>query len=280
MKFIKDFFTKKPESVACSSCKTEKTEDQGNTSPTHSNSNQSEPTVNSPNSTTNNQPEEINTPSESDAQLSEETPETEPVTEETTVQESDEELPKTEEPIPIVSEKLEKDDVMSEMYVLLRQLAKDFEVKLKYDSTKQAQIDKLYNENQSFKEGLIKKFQHSLILAVIEQIDEAAKQIIHFGNAAFSEENYRKLLNSYQEVADDFRDVLLEKFDVVNYRSEPDSQFDPKRQRSLKTCPVNDQSKHKLIKQSLRPGYAAEDGFVLRPEMVEVYVFDSQQSVT
>ncbi|MDR2642047.1 MAG: hypothetical protein LBC74_04560 [Planctomycetaceae bacterium] len=169
---------------------------------------------------------------------------------------------------------------IAEINVFLQQLVKDFETKLKYDATKQGQIDKLYNENQSFKEGLLKKFRHLLILTVIEQIDDVDKQITYFGNASFSEENYRKLLSSYQEVARGFQDVLLEKFDVQNYRCEPNSTFDPKRQRSLKTCPINDQSKHKLVKQSLRSGYETDDGFILRPEMVEVYVFDSKQSIT
>ncbi|MDR2704279.1 MAG: hypothetical protein LBC02_00730 [Planctomycetaceae bacterium] len=189
------------------------------------------------------------------------------------------ETSETIELVPVVPAKDISAEI-AEINVFLQQLAKDFETKLKYDAAKQTQIDKLYNENQSFKEGLLKKFRHSMIQTVIEQIDDAEKQIAYFGNALFSEENYRKLLRSYQEVATGFQDVLLEKFDVNNYRSEPDSPFDPKRQRSLKTCPVNDQSKHKLVKQSLRPGYETDDGFILRPEMVEVYVFDSQQSVT
>jgi molecular chaperone GrpE (heat shock protein) len=185
----------------------------------------------------------------------------------------------TAEPVSVVPAK----DISTEIAkisVLLWQLAKDFETKLKYDATKQAQIDRLYNENQSFKEGLLKKFRHSMILAVIEQIDDAAKVINHFNNTVCSEDNYRKLLDSYQEVATGFQDVLQERFDVKSYYSESDSQFDPQRQRMLKKYPVNDQSKHKLVKQSLRPGYETDDGFILRPEMVEVYVFDSQQSVT
>ncbi|MDR1383486.1 MAG: hypothetical protein LBJ67_06540 [Planctomycetaceae bacterium] len=54
------------------------------------------------------------------------------------------------------------------MTPLLRQLANDFENKLKYDASKQEQIDKLYNENQKYKEGILEKFRKQLILAVIE----------------------------------------------------------------------------------------------------------------
>ncbi|MDR1383565.1 MAG: hypothetical protein LBJ67_06945 [Planctomycetaceae bacterium] len=169
---------------------------------------------------------------------------------------------------------------LKEITTLLRQLAKDFDAKLKYDASKQTLIDKLYNENQSYKEGILQKFQHAMILAVIEQIDDAAKTISHFENAEFSEENYRKLLKYYSDIAASFQDMLIERFDIHFYHSEPNTPFDPKKQRSLKTVVTNDQSKHKLVKQSLRPGCETEAGFVLRSEMVEVYVFVSQSPQT
>ncbi|MDR1494403.1 MAG: hypothetical protein LBT05_17040 [Planctomycetaceae bacterium] len=190
-----------------------------------------------------------------------------------------ESLPKeikiTEQPSESASDFV--NESLTEMIALLRQLAKDFDAKLKYDSSKQTLIDKLYSENQSYKEGIVKKFQQSMILAVIEQIDDAEKTISHFENAEFSEESYRKLLKYYSDIAASFRDMLVERFDVQFYRSEPNTQFDPKKQRSLKTVVTNEQSKHKLVKQSLRPGCETEAGFILRPEMVEVYVFVSPQ---
>jgi len=160
-----------------------------------------------------------------------------------------------------------------EILLLLKQLAKDFEIKLKYDASKQQLIDKLYADNQQFKEGIVKKFRHAMILAIIEQIDDAAKQTTFFANAEFSEDNYKKLLDNYSDVAEGFQNMLLEKFDVNVYRCEADTPFDPKRQRSLKTVSTDEQAKHKCVKSSLRPGYETEDGFVLRPELVEVYVF-------
>ena len=162
-----------------------------------------------------------------------------------------------------------------EIVGLLKQLAKDFEIKLKYDASKQHLIDKLYAENQQFKEGIVKKFRHMMILAVIEQIDDATKQTAFFANAEFTEDNYRKLLDNYCDVAEGFQNMLLEKFDVSVYRCEAGAQFDPKRQRSLKPIPTDEQAKHKLVKSSLRPGYETDDGFVLRPELVEVYVFSN-----
>lgn len=164
-----------------------------------------------------------------------------------------------------------------EILPLLRQLVKDFETKLKYDASKQELIDKLYKENMEFKEGVIKKFQQAMITAVIERIDDAAKDIAIFENREFSEENYRKLLASYRDITAVFQDMLSVRFDVECYSGEPLMRFDPKTQRSLKTCPTTDADRNKLVKQTLRPGYRTADGFVLRPELVEVYVFDDKQ---
>ena len=166
--------------------------------------------------------------------------------------------------------------VSNDILAAIRQLARDFETKLKYDASKQELIDKLYKENIEFKEGIIKKFQHAMILAVIEKLDEADKDIAVFANREFSEENYRKLLDSYRDIAANFQDMLSLRFDVECYRCEPLTEFEPKTQRSLKTCPTAEDDKHKLVRQTLRPGYKTADGFILRPELVEVFVFDGK----
>jgi molecular chaperone GrpE (heat shock protein) len=147
---------------------------------------------------------------------------------------------------------------------------------------KQEQIDKLYNENQEYKQGIHEKLKKSLVLAVIGQIDAAQKTISHFENHEFSEENYRKLLDNYNEIARDFQDSLAQSFDVVAFSSEENATFDPKRQKALKTVPTQDETKNKKITKSLRPGYEMTNGdgppTLLRPEQVEVYVHQPSQS--
>lgn len=169
-------------------------------------------------------------------------------------------------------------DMILELKSVMQELAKDFELKLKYDATKQKQIDKLYDENLQYKDGIIRKFQNSIILAVIEQIDEASKQIAYFEQAEFSEENFHKILRSYRDITSGFQDVLLEKFDVENYTCTSGDRFDPKQQRSLKTTPTENPDRNKSVKQSLRPGYRDTDGHILRPELVEVYVYNQAQA--
>ena len=164
--------------------------------------------------------------------------------------------------------------ILAELKFLMTTLTKDFETKLKYDSAKQKQIDTLYHENQQYRDGIIRRFQTAMILAVIEQIDEASRQIAYFENAGFSEVNFQKILKSYRDIALSFQDMLLEKFNVENYRCQAGDQFDPKRQRSLKTVATDNPDLNKLVKQSLRFGYQSDEGQVLRPELVEVWVYD------
>ena len=150
-------------------------------------------------------------------------------------------------------------------------LTKDFAAKLKYDATKQGQIDKLYRENQAYRDDVIEKFKLQLILAVIEQIDDAEKQISHFARQEETEKNYAKLLGCFSDVTVSFQDMLLERFDVSSWQCEPGTPFDPKRQRALKTSDTSDASLNKTVAATLRPGYEKHDGTVVRPEMVEVY---------
>jgi molecular chaperone GrpE (heat shock protein) len=152
----------------------------------------------------------------------------------------------------------------------------------KFAEKKQEQIDKLYKENQEYKQGIHEKLKKSLILAVIEQIDAAQKTISHFGDREFSEENYRKLLANYGEIATDFQDKLEQSFDVIAFNCEENTPFDAKHQKSLKTIPTEDETKHKTISKSLRQGYEMTnaDGTqtILRLEMVEVYIYQPSQS--
>jgi molecular chaperone GrpE len=149
-------------------------------------------------------------------------------------------------------------------------LAKDFSTKLKYDATKQAQIDKLYHENQGYRESVIEKFKMQLIMGIIEQIDDAEKQISFFAKQEETEKNYAKLLNCFRDVTASFLDMLMGRFDISLFRCDPGTQFDPKRQRALKTTDTSDVSLNKTVAASLRPGYEKEDGTIVRPEMVEV----------
>jgi molecular chaperone GrpE (heat shock protein) len=195
----------------------------------------------------------------------------------------------TSEPPLAEPTSLTADQMLSELKPMLfaletklDSLTQNVDFGTKFAEKKQEQIDKLYEENQEYKQGIHEKFKKSLILVVIGQIDAAFKTISHFGNQEFSEENYRKLLANYNEIVTDFQDSLAQSFDVTAFNSEENTSFDAKRQRTLKTVPTEDETKHKTISKSIRQGYeiANADGTktLLRLEMVEVYVHQSSQS--
>jgi molecular chaperone GrpE (heat shock protein) len=75
----------------------------------------------------------------------------------------------------------------------------------------------------------------------------------------------------YRDTTTEFQEVFLQKFDVAVFQSAPNSPVDAKRQRALRTVLTDNETLHRHIKQSLRPGYEI-DGHVLRSEMVEAYV--------
>ena len=163
------------------------------------------------------------------------------------------------------------DDLRNQM----ESLRAEFSAKLKYDAKKQEQIDQLYQENREYRDDVMEKCKKNLVLAVIEQIDDAEKQIAHFQKAEFSEVNYTKLLRSFSDMALSFRDMLLERFDVESWQSQPGTPFDPSRQRSLRTTPTTDPALAKTLCASIRFGYRKENGQVIRPEMTDVYVYDA-----
>ena len=187
-------------------------------------------------------------------------------------------------PVPCVEEKDDLAEILHPLLDKLEQiktdqtaLAREFSTKLKYDATKQVQIDKLYQENQAYRNDVIEKHKLQLILAVIEQIDDADKQIAHFAKQEESEMNYAKLLRGFCDVTAGFQDMLLERFDVSAFRCEPGTPFDPKRQRALRTSDTSDASLNKIVAATLRPGYEKDDGksvTIVRPEMVEVWRYN------
>lgn len=175
----------------------------------------------------------------------------------------------------------------AELRSAMEALASDFNSKLKYDAKKQEQIDQLYKENSAFRDDMVEKCKKSLVLTVIEQIDDAEKLIAHFDSTKEDGETkdydsllvkYEKLLKNYRDVACSFRDMLAERFDVSSWKSAPQTPFDPRRQRSLKTTKTPDIALDKTICETLRFGYQNEKGQVIRPEMVNVFVYNASMT--
>ena len=145
---------------------------------------------------------------------------------------------------------------------------------------KQADIDKLYDENRDYKDDIIGQFKKKLVLGVIEQLDVAYKQIATFENREQSEKNYTKLLRSFQEIADDFLDMLRNRLGITPFQSNHGEKFDPARHNAIRRKPTNVKSSDTTINESVRNGYVNSDGRILRPEFVEVFYYDASLSST
>jgi molecular chaperone GrpE len=152
-------------------------------------------------------------------------------------------------------------------------LQAEFQSKLKYDQHKEKIIDELHGELQEYKSDLIKKLLQPMIMDVIHAIDDFNKLTSHYRQKTPEEIDPQKLLNLIASIPEDLEHLLYRQGIETFRGSEPD--FNPSRQRAVKTLATPEPAKDKTIAQSLRQGYEWE-GKVLRPEMVEVYIYKEE----
>lgn len=160
----------------------------------------------------------------------------------------------------------------------LQKLQESFDSKLRYDAKKDAIIDRQAGELEEFKKGLIEKSTLSFAQDLIAEVDSAEKLSRYYDTAEFSEENYRKLRKALKDTALSLCDIL-EKYGILAYRTEPGEPFNARRQRARLTTKTGNAALDKTVKALLGVGFEQEreDGAgtkVLRPELVDVYVFD------
>lgn len=150
-------------------------------------------------------------------------------------------------------------------------IQESFESKLKYDKHKNEIIDRQHKELEEFHSGLIRKVTLQMANDIIFEIDDTEKLFKFYEKTEFSEENYKKLLKMFLGFSEGLRD-LLDKYEISSYCCEPGAVFNPKRQRAMKTTETAEIALDKTVKESLRWGFEL-DGKIIRPEMVNVYVY-------
>lgn len=166
---------------------------------------------------------------------------------------------------------------MDEILQQLKELKREFQGKLKYDSHKEKIIDTLHGELQAHKDDILKKFMISFVMDIIQFIDNLRKLTQHYSGKNLTEDDATRLLNLIDGIPTDLEDICC-RLGVMPFTCEA-SQFDPGRQRVLKRIETDEEEKDKAIAESLRPGYEW-DGKVIRPEMVAVYAFTAPQTET
>ncbi len=152
----------------------------------------------------------------------------------------------------------------------MARLRSEFESKLKYDAHKNAIIDKLHQDLQEYKSDFLKKYIQTIIMDIIQIIDNLRKLAGHYEEQGMVDVDPGKLLDILKGIPSDLEDLFFRQ-GVKPYTC-GGNEFDPSRQRILKTLTTDDKEKDKTVAESLRPGYEWE-GQVIRPEMVAAYVY-------
>ncbi len=153
-------------------------------------------------------------------------------------------------------------------------LSQEFQEKLKNDSVKEKIIDDLHNELQEYKKDIFKKQFRSMILDLINIIDDLRKLSEHHRKKEALEGDFEKLLGQLDLIPSDLEDIF-KNHGITPFTCSGDN-FDPKRQKVLKKVETMDKASDKTIAKSLRPGYQW-DGWVIRPEMVEACIYKEPQ---
>lgn len=169
-----------------------------------------------------------------------------------------------------ISERLEK------LECLMQDLARGFTTKLRYDATKQQIIDRQHEELERYRHEQALQISRAVISDVISEADDAEKTSRFYKNLEPTEENFHKLLKLVVGYGESLRD-LLERNDIYAYCCEPGAAFNPKRQRVFSVVETDDPALGKTVKESVRWGFADIDGKVVRPEMVNVYVYKKSE---
>jgi len=149
----------------------------------------------------------------------------------------------------------------------MQELRHDFDTKIKYDETKERQLDTLHKELQTYREGLHFKILRPLFIDLIAMHDDLDKLI----EGLSSTENEQMLarmidnLRSFQETVED----ILVRNGVELYNLDGDT-YVPNKQRVLQVVNTTDPAQDKLIARRLRKGFEY-DGRVLRPELVTLF---------
>ncbi|MFW5908594.1 MAG: nucleotide exchange factor GrpE [Desulfosalsimonas sp.] len=161
-------------------------------------------------------------------------------------------------------------DAVNDLRAKMRTLAEEFEAKLKYDDHKNRIIDGLHQELQQYREGLIKKYFHSMVTDAIKIIDDIRKFKTHYEEQPPTKETLPSLLEFLEDIAEDIEDLFS--WQGVRPFTCDTEIYDNTRQRVIKKLETDNPQMDKKVAESLRPGYEWE-GKMLRPEMVAVYVY-------
>ncbi len=156
-------------------------------------------------------------------------------------------------------------DTLGERFGILEA---EFESKIKYDRHREKIIDNLHKELQDYKNDLVKSLLRPMIMDIIYAIDNNTTLVNNLKKE--SESDPQELIKQMEEIPSELEDILFRQgVDPFNCEQ---PQFDPKRQKIVKTEITDDPLNDKIISKRVHNGYQWE-GKVLCRERVNVYLY-------
>jgi len=116
---------------------------------------------------------------------------------------------------------------LDEIKLKLEDLSNAFESKIKYDEHKNKIIDDLHQALQEYRDGLIKKYLHRIVIDVIKIVDDMRKFTSHYNHQPPTDET-DKFLQYMENITSDMEDLFSWE-GVVPFTCEEEV-FDPTRQ--------------------------------------------------
>ncbi len=142
-----------------------------------------------------------------------------------------------------------------------------FDREVRAEATRERIVDRLHAELQDYKQDLLLKVQRPIFLDLIQLHDDIGKMIE--AQPAGDLDQAEAMRGTLESIRTAIEDTLYRQ-GVEPFQNQGD-EFDPRRQRSVKTLPTDDPERNKAIASRLRPGFQSGDK-VIRPEIVAVHV--------
>ncbi|WP_423799930.1 nucleotide exchange factor GrpE [Neobacillus sp. SAB-20_R2A] len=166
-----------------------------------------------------------------------------------------------------------EEEVYEKLSKQIHQLNQEVARKFKIDESKDKIIDNLHRELQGYKDNQTKDLVKPIILDLIMMIDRTKKQADEFDQA--KDQYPQKLVNVIKDFVQDLEDILYRQ-GIDSYNCETED-FDAKQQYIVKRIKVDDPLKDKKVAEVVGNGYIWDEKIV-RPERVNVYVYDQSKS--
>ena len=153
-------------------------------------------------------------------------------------------------------------------------LLSEFQSKLRYDKTKEKQVDTLHNELQEYKKDLLMKATKPLINGIIKIYVDICKQQDALPKKqeknGYSNEAIQHIHGELNDVLDDIEMVF--ELNAINvYSSQQESNFDVSRQRVLQKVTTEEADLVGKVARAVRPGFESTKE-ILHKELIDLYV--------